>query len=198
MALNKKQNNNLSFILTKLLLTIIIILGSFIYVNWNEKNKSYFKKYVLEETIDYQKFNAFYDKMIGKERLVDYDYKTDFKFEVVKVENKDKLVFLENFTYKSISKDGNGYKVVLENGASVPVLNSGIIVFIGTKDNLRDTIIVQGNDGVDIWYSNVIVTDNALYDYVSRGHILGISNSDKVKLTFVKDNEYISYENYFK
>ena len=47
MALNKKQNNNLSFILTKLLLTIIIILGSFIYVNWNEKNKSYFKKYVI-------------------------------------------------------------------------------------------------------------------------------------------------------
>lgn len=182
MALKKKQNNNMSFILTKLLLAIIIILGSFIYVNWNEKNKFYFKKYVLEETIDYQKFNAFYDKMIGK----------------VKVENKDKLVFLENFTYKSISKDGNGYKVVLENGASVPVLNSGIIVFIGTKDNLGDTIIVQGNDGVDIWYSNVIVTDNALYDYVSRGHILGISNSDKVKLTFVKDNEYISYENYFK
>ena len=28
-------------------------------------------------------------QVIDKERLVDYDYKTDFKFEVVKVENKD-------------------------------------------------------------------------------------------------------------
>ena len=64
------QNNSGLFIIV-LYILLAIILSSFIYVNWNEKNKSYFKKYVLEETIDYQKFNAFYDKMIGK---VSYPY----------------------------------------------------------------------------------------------------------------------------
>ena len=183
MALKKnKKNNNLSFLISKLLLSIIIILSSFIYVNWNSKNRTFFKKYVLEETIDYQKFNAFYEKMIGR----------------LKVENKEKLVFAESFTYKNINKNGNSYDLTLEVGSQVPVLNSGIIVFVGQKENLGETIIVQGNDGVDIWYSNVTLTDTALYDYVSRGHILGISNDGQVKLTFVKGDEYISYDKYFK
>ena len=50
MALKKnKKNNNLSFLISKLLLSIIIILSSFIYVNWNSKNRTFFKKYVLDE-----------------------------------------------------------------------------------------------------------------------------------------------------
>ena len=63
-------------------------------------------------------------------------------------------------------------------------LTPGIIVFYGTKEELGNTVIVQGNDGVDIWYSGVTLSSFSIYDYVSKGNkilaIVDLSKNRKV------------------
>ena len=68
----------------------------------------------------------------------------------------------------------------------------------GTKDGLSNTVIVQGNDGVDIWYSGVSLNEYGLYDYVSEGDVLGGSILEYGFVSIVKDGEKITYEEYFK
>lgn len=178
----KKSKEDINVNLSKLLICIIVVLISLIYVNFGESNRSNFKKYVLDETINYQKFNAIYEKVIGK----------------IKPSKKEEMVFSENLKYENIVKEGNSYKLTVLPETMIPVLDSGIIVFIGEKENLGKTVIIQGNDGVDIWYSNIEITDNSLYDYVSVGDVLGVSNGTEIYLTFLKGKEYISYEKYIK
>lgn len=79
---------------------------------------------------------------------------------------------------------------------AISVITSGIVVFIGEKDDLGNTVIIQGNDGVDIWYSNITDTDISVYDYIEAGSILGSSNSEDIYLTINKDGEFINYEEY--
>ena len=78
----------------------------------------------------------------------------------------------------------------------VEVLVPGIIVFDGEKDDLGNTIIVQGNDGVDVWYSCVTMKEKGLYDYVSKGDILGISNDVYVTISIYEDGKLLDYEEY--
>ena len=78
----------------------------------------------------------------------------------------------------------------------ISFLESGIVVFSGKKDNLGQTVIIQGVDGVDIWYSNLSNTNLTMYDYVEKGSILGEVNNNEIVLTFIENGEYVSYERY--
>ena len=69
-------------------------------------------------------------------------------------------------------------------------------MYLGDKDNLGNTCIIQGVDGVDIWYSNIDTSNLTLYDYVNKGDMLGTTLSDKLYLTLEKNNEFIDYETY--
>ena len=65
-------------------------------------------------------------------------------------------------------------------------------------DNYNNTIIIEGIDGVDIWYGNIKNNNVKLYDYVNRGEFLGEVNDNKLYLVFEKNKEYLSFEDYFK
>ena len=105
-------------------------------------------------------------------------------------------VVFKDISYTNIEPFKNGVKLTVGMNEVVNVITSGIVVFIGDKDDLGNTIIIQGNDGVDIWYSNITDSDILVYDYVEAGSILGTSNSDDIYLTISKDGEFISYEEY--
>ena len=79
----------------------------------------------------------------------------------------------------------------------MPALQSGIVVFMGQKDNYGSTVIIQGIDGVDIWYTN-INSSLKLYDYVEKQSLVGEVNGDNITLVCQKDNEYIEYSEYEK
>ena len=70
------------------------------------------------------------------------------------------------------------------------------MVFSGEKEGLGNTVIIQGIDGVDIWYSNIENVNLTLYDYVEKDNILGEAQDGEIILTFLSDGNYISYENY--
>ena len=76
------------------------------------------------------------------------------------------------------------------------MLNSGIVVFSGNKDNYGYTTIIEQVDGIDIWYVGVNTNNLKLYDYVEKGSILGEANTNTIYIYYQKDGNFISYEEY--
>ena len=169
-------------LISRTLIAVIFVLGSIIFTNISAKNKELYQKYVLEDSLEFTKINELYQSLFGS-------------VDITKKDNDSEVVF-GNITYTNIEPFKNGSKLTIGMNEVVNVITSGIVVFIGEKDDLGNTIIIQGNDGVDIWYSNITDTDIKVYDYLESGNILCSSNSDDIYITISKDGEFISYEEY--
>lgn len=178
---NKKDTTN-NVWLTKLLISVIVLLMMLIVTNFSENLKEEVKKRFLENNINFNKMNEIYNKYIG---------------DVQKDSEEVALVSGEVNPYYDEEQNGS---YIIEVGASSPVsfYRSGLIVYYGNKDEYNNTVIVQGNDGVDLWYSNVELKNYSLYDYVSEGDILGVSLEENIVLTIMKDGKKLTYEEYFK
>lgn len=188
LAQTKKINVNKNIIITKFLIAIIIVLSSLILTNLNSDIKKFYTNTILEHNISFASINKFYQKYIG-----DFTKdETNKNSETVDVANTS------NDISSLPRKELNG-SYEIEVGLDYPVtfLASGIIVYIGDKGDLKNTIIVQGNDGIDIWYSNIINDNYSLYDYVSKGNILGTTNNEKLIISILKDGKKLSYDEYF-
>lgn len=171
---SKKDNSWIS----KMLLSIIIVLSCLIVTNFDSELRSLFTKNVFEENMNFIYFKNLYNRFVGGEEIDD-----------------TLVVSLTNLLdYEEVE---GSYKIEVSEGEGIEVLAPGIIVYNGEKDNLSNTVIVQGNDGVDIWYSNVSLNEYSLYDYVSKGDILGSSITDNYLITIVRDGEKLKYEEYF-
>ena len=114
------------------------------------------------------------------------------------VKENTKLVFNENLVYKDTNIYKNGIQLNVEKNYLIPVIESGIVVFIGNKDDYGKTVIIEQTDGVSIWYGNVDNINVSLYDYVSKGEFLGEAKGDLFYMVFQKNGEYIKYEDYLK
>ena len=180
-----KNIKYLKGLISRILITIIFVLGSIIYTNINSDNKKLYKKYVLENSLSFTKINNLYNDLFGE---------IDF---IKKNKENSKPVF-NNISYTNIENYKNGVKLNVSPNETISVITSGIVVYIGEKEELGNTIIIQGNDGVDIWYSNLTDTNIKVYDYIESGTILGTSNSNEVYLTLLKDGKYMNYEEYIK
>lgn len=170
-------------IVSKLLLSIIFLLVSIILINKNNNVKEFYQKNIYTNSWSFTKFNSLYNKYFGS--LVK-DYQVP----------DTSSVFNETLSYSHIEDYLNGSILSVSNNYLVPVIESGIIVYLGDKDALKNTCIVQGVDGVDIWYSNIDISKLTLMDYVNKGEFLSTTLSDKLYLTLERGNEYIKYEDY--
>ena len=85
----------------------------------------------------------------------------------------------------------NGVKLTVEENYLVPVIESGVIVYIGLKDNLGNTIIVEQVDGIETIYSNIDLLNYKLYDYVEKGELIGETINKNLILQFQKNGEYV-------
>ena len=103
----------------------------------------------------------------------------------------------ESLTYKDITEYKDGFSLNVGKNYLMTTLKSGLIVFVGEKEGYGNTIIIQGIDGVNIWYSHINLVDYSLYDYVEEGTFLGEATEDNIYLVFSKDGNYIGYEEYF-
>lgn len=174
----KKNINNSSW-LTKLLLSIIIVLVSLIVCNFDSSIREKFTNEVLEKNINFGLYNKYYKKFMSKEE------------ETVEVSNTlDDILDIEEVNGR--------YKIKQDIESPVVSLTPGIIVFNGLKEDLGNTIIIQGNDGVDIWYSGVTLNGFSIYDYISKGEIIGSCNGESILVSIVKDGDLLKYEEYFE
>ena len=178
----KPSSKKINVLFSKTLISIILVLSVAIYVSISDRNLINFKTKVFQDTLLFTKINNLYAKYFGN---------------VIpsKVNKTTTTVFGSTIKYTNIEPIDKAYKLTLESNL-VNTLESGIVVFMGEKDNLGNTVIIQGIDGVDIWYSNVSYNDLTLYDYVEKNSIIGEANNQELYLTFLENGESIGYEKY--
>ncbi|MBQ4583522.1 MAG: M23 family metallopeptidase [Bacilli bacterium] len=180
---NKEEKSFISKYFTKVLCSIIFVLSSLIFINSSENNYLLYKKEVLTKNFPYSKINNWYVKYFGN------------VIETEKKEDVATMVFSNNLQYEKIEKVGDSERIVFGQKTIVESFSSGIVVFMGEKENLGYTIIIQGVDDVDIWYSNIKNSSIKLYDYIETNAVLG-EVDDNLIVTIVKDNKYLGYEEY--
>ena len=174
-----KNKKYIKSLIIRVLISIILFLGISIFVKISDKNLLLFKNNVYDKSFKFSKISSLYNKYFG-------DVLPPVKENVVSA-NK-------TINYKEVNtyKDG----AVLTGVDAVYPYKSGIVVFTGEKEDYGNTIIIQGMDGVDIWYGNLSNTSVKIYDYVEGGNPLGEVIGDKLYLVFGKDNKYYKYEDY--
>ena len=180
--ITEKDDKKISKIFTKILLSIILVLGSTIYIKLSPENLENFKSTVLESNLTFTKINEWYHDVFGT--VLPSVTEPDDSF----VSNTDPLANLENYN--------DGYKVSTSKNSTIEALQSGLFVFQGEKEGYGNVYIIQGVNGIDIWYGNIQDTSLKLYDYIESGTILGTTQEDYYYLAFVKDGNFITYEEY--
>ena len=188
---NKKQDKKESNIgkyvksfVIKTMACILVFLSMLILIKSNSNMKSIIYKYVYEDNISFAKINNLYKKYFGG--ILPFD----------NIIPNEQMVFGENLKYEEESLYKDGVKLTVENNYLTPALESGIVVFIGNKENYGNTIIVQGVNGIDTWYGNINTTDIKLYDYIEKGSMIGEVNGDRLYLVFQKEGKYLNYKDY--
>jgi len=180
-----KKNVSKEFqnLFSRVLIAIIFVLISTIYIYWSEESKEMVKKNLFETSLSFTAINDWYEKEFGKVIPIDLNKGTT---PVTKNSND----FLEATPYQ------NGVSVKVSKDTALNALNSGIVVFIGEKENYGNTVIIEQIDGIDTFYSNISINDIKLYDYMEKGELLGEAKDNKLYLSFQKDGKYLDYQKY--
>ena len=166
---------------TKFMLAIIFFLVSVIFTNMSDKNLLLYKEYVLTESLPFTKIKGWYEELFG---------------EVLPKSDNTQTVMSGKLVYKEIKDYQDGEVLTVSSKALVNSLASGVVVFLGEKDGYGNTVIIQGIDGVDIWYGNLENVSVTLYDYIEEGTVIGSIKDEFLYLVIKKDNEFIKYEDY--
>lgn len=169
-------------LITRILICIILFLVISIICNFSDNNLLWFKNNILNNNINLTFFNKIYNKYIDK--YIPFDL------------YEEKVVMKEGLVYNESKKYLNGVSLEVGKNYNLYSLTGGIVVYIGNKDGLGNTVIIQGTDGIDYWYSNIDNLSVSLYDYIESDTLLGVSKTEYIYLTFVKDGKYIDYEEF--
>lgn len=188
--IDKKKKDNLkgsylSRFVNKILVCSILFVLLLIVTKAKPEYKDTIYTKVFENNFSFAKINNLYKKYLGN--ILPFD-----KI----VPDDEVMVFNEKLTYKSVSLYKDGAKLSVNKSYLVPTIQSGIIVFIGEKENYGKTIIVQQVDGIDVWYGNVEIGSMKLYDYIEKGSLLGSSISEEIYIVFQKEGKFLNYKEY--
>lgn len=179
----KQLSSTSSKVVTRVLVSVIFILISTIYINWSDITKENFKQAVFGTNLSFTTINNWYEKQFGKVLPLDFP---SIDTPVNNITNE----------VGEIKKYQDGVMAKVGKESIVNALNSGIVVFLGEKENYGNVVIVQGIDGVDIWYGNITNVDISLYDYVEKNSLLGSASDDYIYFVIQKDGNYLDYEEY--
>ena len=152
------------------------------------KNNTEIKNVILEQIYNknfkFTKAKKIYEKYFG-------DILSSEQFT-----NDEQAVFQEELTYKKANTYLDGVALTVDNNYMVPVLETGIVIFMGEKEGYGNTVVIEQIDGVDVSYSNISTDGIQLYDYVEKGSLLGEVNNKKLYLVFQQDGECLDYKRF--
>lgn len=167
----------------KFIILIILTIATIFILKFNSEFKISFYKYVYEENISFAKINNWYKSKFGS-NLPFSDYF-----------DETLPVFNEKLSYSEANKYKDGVSLSVGYDYLVPALDSGIVIFIGEKEGYGNTVIVQQENGIDVWYSNLKEVNLKLYDYIKDGSLIG-NVDENLYLVFIKDGEVVDYQEY--
>ena len=169
--------------LNKLLISIIIFLTALISVKKTPTLKPVLKDKIYEDSFKFITIKNFYEKYIG-------DFLSN------KVSKETTSVFNEKLSFQKINRYKDGVELIVNTNYLVPVIESGIVVYIGEKEDYGYTVIVEQVNGIDVFYSNINPIDIKIYDYVEKGTLLGETKNNNLYLVFQKNGAYLDYKKY--
>ena len=175
---------DIKILLSKTLILIIIFLLSSILIKKYPESKLTIKTKVYEESFKFTKLKNIYEKHFGNILSLD------------KIIKEEQPVFSEKISYTNKQKYQDGVELTVNSNYLVPSIESGIVVFIGEKENYGKTIVIEQTNGIDVFYSNIEPVNINIYDYVEKGELLGETKTNKLYLIFQKDGEILNYKDY--
>ena len=178
----KKKSNKIMKFVNKTLTAIFLGLVFLIVMEYSPKFKSFMTEDVLDKNMSFGFIGKLYNKYFGEVLPKTSD-------SVVKV-------FNEKITYSNKEKYLNGYKLTVTDNYLVPVIKSGVVVFIGEKEDYGNVITIECEDNTTITYGNIKNSDTKLYNYLQAGEFLGEASSNYIYLIVQKDGEYLDIETY--
>ena len=168
----------------RFMLVIIITFLCLIGFKKDSSFKSLFYNNVLNNNFSFVSVNNYYKKIFGSPIPF-----SDFFLK------KESSVFNEKLNYNSLSSFLDGVILDVDYNYLVPSISNGMVIFIGDKDDYKNSIIVLQDDGVEVWYSN-LNSNVLLYDYVEKGDFIGSCIDDKLYLNFKKNGISLDYNDY--
>ena len=173
-------------LIIRCLTVIIIFLILAITCKSNEIYKDLIVTNLYEKNFSFTKIKKIYTKYLGG------------VIPLEKVTENMEPVFNENLEYTNESIYKDGVKLEVIDKYLVPIIEEGLVVYIGEKENYGNVIIIEGIDGIDIWYGNIETTSVKLYDYVEKSTYLGQTKDNNLYLVYSKDGKFLNYKEYLK
>ena len=179
-----KEKNKIKSFINKILILVVLFLINLIVMKSNTDYKDFVYEKVFNNNFSFAKVKEFYNKYLGGVEALDG------------IVNNTTPVFNETLAYNNKSKYYDGVKLEVSTSYLVPVIEEGLVVFVGEKENYGNVIIVQGIDGVEIWYGNMANTSVKLYDYIEKGTLLGEVTDNTLYLVYSKEGNILNYQEY--
>ena len=177
---NSFSKRLISKFLISLILFILFLIGNKVSLEFKPK----FYNIVYNETFSFAEFKGWYNENFGEVFPLNNLFPNDVK------------VFNESFVYDSANLYKDGVALKVTNQYLVPLLNSGVVIFLGEKEDYGNTLIVQQENGIDVWYSNINFSNISMYEYLEKGRYIGEANGDIIYLLFQKDGKFLDYKEY--
>lgn len=168
------------------LVVVVLFLVLAIISKSNTNYKDIIVTNIYEKNISFAKIKKLYTKYLGG--IVPLD----------KVTPTITPVFNEQLEYTNASIYYDGVKLDVINKYLVPIIEEGMVVYIGEKDNYGNVVIIEGIDGIEIWYGNLETTSVKLYDYVEKNTYLGQTKDNRLYLAYSKEGNFLDYKEYLK
>ena len=177
-----RTSNSYKFLI-KFMITILLTITCLITLKIKPDLKNNFYSYVFDDRISFVQIKNTYEKYLK---------------DVIPFKNliKEQSVFNEKIIYSNISKYKDGSKLAVSSSYLVPILNSGMVIYTGEKEEYGLTVIIEQIDGLEVWYSNLKNYNVKLYDYVEKGNLLGEVDNN-LYIVIKKDGKYLDYEEVF-
>ena len=180
---NSNKSHRFMKFINKCLSAVLIGLIALIVMEYSPKFKTFMKEEVLSKNISFGFLGKLYNKYFG---------------EILPESNTDSVVkvFNEKLSFQKIEKHLEGANLTVDKNYLVPAVNSGVVVFIGDKEDIGKVVVIEQIDKTTITYGNILNTSLKLYDYVEKGSFIGEVNDTNLYLSVLKDNEYLNVETY--
>jgi len=186
----KKNEEKLINYLRSLILRSLTVIVLFLVLAIISKSNTTYKNKIVsnlyEKNLSFAKIKKIYNQYLGG--IIPLD----------KVETDIVQVFNEKLDYTNESIYHDGVKLEVISNYLVPIIEEGMVIYIGEKENYGNVVIIEGVDGIEIWYGNMETTTIELYDYVEKGTYLGTTKDNSLYLVYSKDGKFLDYKEYLK
>lgn len=169
----------------KVLITAFLTISTLILLKTYPSYKSEFYKQVFSKNLSFAVMNQWYQDKFGSP----IPFKNFFQEPL-------KTVFQEELRFEKVSPYKNGAILTVSDEYLVPSLESGMVIFTGEKEGYGKVVIIEQTNGVEVWYGNFDTINVKIYDYLEKGAYLGQIVKNELYLVFMKDGNYLPYENY--